>query len=284
MALYAQDLVFGLNPVLLKAGRTKLISDFFYVKNKDINSTLLASPRMRVGITDDWEWTLAVPLVKVKRKNPLTQEQVLTQGVADIVTTIKYQPYRYRDPSIGKVTLVTLLAGLAIPGNLPGAAPLALANQVVDPNLVAPDVATTGTACPFEFGDQKVSFLLGAATLVAGEPYGILSSLLIGIEQMNECGNREGHFFIYSLGIGKVLTHTKFWQIFGLIEFDWIYESSAVVNFEKVPCTSNHILWFGPNLIIHQDTRDLKFGVQVPLAELNRKRDYRLFLGFEWQF
>ena len=283
-AINCQDLVFGVNPVLLKGGRNKLGTDFFYVEDGDKLNSLGAAPTLRVGITDAWEWRLVVPLVKVKNKNPLTGERVLTQGVADIITTIKYQPYAYRDPSIGKVTLFTLLAGLEIPGNFPGASPIALAGQVVDPNLIIPDTTTTGTACPFEFGDQKVSFLLGASTLLITRPWGILSSILIGLERINECGNREGNFFIYSLGIGKELANTSFWNVFGLIELDWIYESSAIVNFKKVPCTSNHIIWIGPNLIILQATRELKFGIQTPLDELNRKRDYRLFLGFEWEF
>ncbi|MEX0671972.1 MAG: hypothetical protein WD068_01305 [Candidatus Babeliales bacterium] len=262
--LDTQDLVFGINPTLLKQGHSKLILNAFYTKDKDRLKVLLAAPRFRHGITDAWEFNLSVPLVEIK------QAGLVTTGVGDIVATLKWQPYAYKNREDGSARLLALVAGFAFPGNLP-AAQVTVINQQAG-------------LLPLEVGSDKTSFLLGASTFLAGRPWGLLSSFLINIEQKNECGNRDGHFFVYSLGIGRVLTQTKFWNVFGLVELDWIYESSSIHHNKVVPCTSNHILWIGPNLIVHQASREFKFGIQAPLAKINVKRDYRLFLAFEWEF
>lgn len=279
--MYAQDLVFGIDPILLKAGQIELTAIGLYIKDKERQKTLVGAPRFKWGITSRWEFNLTVPLVNQKQTlslaNALTPfelcdkgPEIVTKGVGDIITSIKWQPYRYFDKENMEGRLLTLLGGVAWPGNLPGGAgPLVVEDQVI-----------TGT----DFGCPKASLLVGASTLIVGAPWGLLASLLIGIERENELGNRPGHFFIYSYGVGRKFGDHKFADIYGLLEFDWIYESSAIRNGKRVPCTSNHIFWFGPNLIIEQDTREFKFGIQTPLAQINIKRDYRLFVAMEWEY
>ena len=273
---YAQDLVFGIDPILLKGGKIELAAIGLYVKDKERLKLLIGAPRFKWGITSRWELNVTVPLVNVKRTLsppspfPLCDKgnEVVTKGVGDVITSIKWQPYRYVDRDEGEFRLLILLGGVAWPGNLP-AAP-----------LVAEDLVVTGT----DLGCDKASFLLGASTLLIGAPWALLASFLLGVERENECGNRPGHFFSYSYGFGRKFGNQKFADIYGLLSFDWVFESSARRNFKKVPNSDRHILWFGPNLLIEQgNTREFKFGIQVPLAEINIKRDYRLFVAMEWE-
>ncbi len=272
-SIYSQDLVFGIDPILLKAGQIELATIGLYIKNKDREKILIGAPRFKWGITSKWEFNITVPFVEAKHSivAPCApKDEITTTGVGDIITTLKWQPYASKDKETGSAKLFTLLGGFAFPGNLPGATPLLVEDEVV--------LTGTNAGCP------TTSILVGAATLIVGAPWGLLASFLVGIERENERGNRLGHFFIYSFGAGRKFGTQKFMDIFGLIEFDWIYESNAVKNSKKVPNTSNHIIWFGPNVIINQNSREFKFGIQTPLAEVNIKRDYRIFVAMEWEY
>ena len=211
---YSQDLVFGIDPILLKAGQIEFAAIGLYVKDKERQKVLIGAPRFKWGITSRWEFNLTVPLVNIKRSVILAPESTLptfcdpcaigqeitTRGVGDVITSIKWQPYRYFDKENGEARLLTLLGGIAWPGNLPGTAPL----------LVESEVVTTGTG----FGCPKASILVGASTLLIGEPWGVLASLLVGVERENELGNRPGHFFIYSYGLGRKFGESSFADIF----------------------------------------------------------------------
>ena len=158
----------------------------------------------------------------------------------------------------GTLKLVTLLAGITIPTGGEDKVP------------------------PISTGQP--SLLLGAATVLARAPWFGLTSLLINFETSNKCRDREGHFFVYSFGIGRKFGANSFVDVYSLIEFDWIFEGDKRLAGEPVPNTSNSILWVGPDILLEQKARSLKFGAQAPLAQSNISRDFRVFASFEYRF